>query len=36
MTGKLKEDGDLCLNTESDDTTNDPKKMFGSIFKSFS
>ncbi len=29
MTGKAKEDREMCLNTESGDTTNDPKKCAG-------
>ena len=29
------EDGDLCLNTESGDTTNDPKKCAGQFAKAF-
>ena len=35
MTGKSKGDGDLCLDTESGDTTNDPKKYAGQFAKAF-
>ena len=33
MTGKPKEDGDLLLNTESGDTTNDPKQCAVMLIK---
>jgi hypothetical protein len=32
---KIKRDQDLCLNTESGDTTNDPKKGAGQFVKAF-
>ena len=35
MTGKPKEDGDLRLNTESGDTTNDPKQCADQFAKAF-
>jgi DNA polymerase II small subunit/DNA polymerase delta subunit B len=34
-TRKSKEDGDLCLNTESGDTANDSKKCAGQFAKAF-
>jgi hypothetical protein len=35
MTGKSNEDGDLCLNTESGDPTNDPKNVQVNLKKLF-
>ena len=35
MTGKPKEDGDLLLNTESGETTNDPKQCADQFAKAF-
>jgi hypothetical protein len=35
MTGKAKEDGDLHLNTESSETTNDPKNVLVNLQKLF-
>ena len=35
MKGKPKEDGDLLLNTESGDTTNDPKQCADHFAKAF-
>ena len=35
MTGKSKEDGDLCLNTESGNITNDPKQCADQFAKAF-